>query len=324
MTPQEFGELIRAHREAKGLGIEELASRFKLSVSTVRGIEEGSLDRMPHAVYAKGFVRAYAQAVGVSPEDLQNGLSTLFPEEMFADVPTVPGPVSGKAPSPGNRGRAASIFLSLLVLVLVGAAGWYAFSHFDALKGLVTHSFSAASPESDSPRPGSGNASATTQSGAVSPSAGSVSAHPASAASGPAVAARTVPAPEPQSPMSPPTSPRTQEQPRDTLAQQPVAVQDSPRDAQPVPPAASPATEAPLAGGKQIALDATEECWVQASVDGSPSRTFTVYPGETSILPYKTKLVLVLGNAGGVVITHNGKPYAHNSKRNEKKTLTFQ
>lgn len=322
MTPQEFGELIRAHREAKGLGIEELASRFKLSVSTVRGIEEGSLDRMPHAVYAKGFVRAYAQAVGVSPEDLQNGLSTLFPEEMFADVPTVPGPVSGKAPSPGDRGRAVSIVLSLLVLVLVGAAGWYTFTHFDALKGLVSHSFSAASPESDSSRPdggpvGGGSAPAAAQSGTTAP-ANSGAASPASTPSGPAVAARTVPAPEPQA--APPS--RTQEQPRETQAPpQSVAAQETARDAQPAQPAAP---ETSLVGGKQVALDATEECWVQASVDGSPSRTFTVYPGETSVLPYKTKLVLVLGNAGGVIISHNGKPYAHNSKRNEKKTLTFQ
>jgi cytoskeletal protein RodZ len=36
MTSQEFGELIRTQRERKGLTLEELATRFKLSLSTLR------------------------------------------------------------------------------------------------------------------------------------------------------------------------------------------------------------------------------------------------------------------------------------------------
>jgi cytoskeleton protein RodZ len=319
MTPQEFGELIRAHREAKGLSVEELALRFKLSVSTVRGMEEGTLDRMPHAVYAQGFVRAYAQAVGVAPEDLQAGLAVLFSETMVTNVPTVPGPVGRKTPGPGKRGRAVPIVIALLVLVPLCLAGWYAFSHFGALKEVVARPFAAFSPESASSP--AGRPSNARHEPAAPATEISAPAMPASSAS--ETSAQTVPGPEPQV-QDPPRAPeRTGEHP---APPQSVAAQEAVREAQPAPPAVAEASaaDASLVEGKQVAVAAIEECWIQVSVDGSISRTFTVYPGETSVVPYKSRLTMVLGNAGGVTLTHNGKPYSTNGRRNEKKTLTFQ
>mgnify|MGYP003623962889 CR=1 FL=1 len=86
-------------------------------------------------------------------------------------------------------------------------------------------------------------------------------------------------------------------------------------------PALSPP---PAVEGKHVIIQAREECWVQATVDGASTRSFTVYPGETSLLPYKRKVSLVLGNSGGVNLTHNGKSYKISGRPSEKRTLVFE
>ena len=310
MTPEEFGELIRTHREAKGLSIEELASRFKLSVSTVRGIEAGSLDHMPHAVYARGFVRAYAQAVDVPLEDLNAGLAALFPEEIFADVPTVPGPLSGKPPKPErNGGNIARALVALLVIAALGGGAWYGFSRFDDVKEFISRSLPSTSPAIESSPANAPERETPRQS-----PAGNVS--PATAQ----------PAPAPRVPETAVSSALAPPQSVEQAREEPVRPQTAaaPEPAPEARPAAPDAADSSLVSGKQVAIEATEECWVQVSVDGGGLRTFTVYPGETSVLPYKNRMTLVLGNTGGVAITHNGKAFPNNGKRNEKKTFTFQ
>ena len=303
MTPEEFGDLIRAHREAKGLGIEELASRFKLSLSAIRAIERGSLSDLPHAVYARGFIRAYAQAVEVSPEELSAGLAALFPDETFAEGPSTPRYAGNSPTMPFNRRNRSftGVFVALIVLVLFGGAGWLAYSNFDTVKDFVAQPFSALtqpSGDDDAPSP---------------PSPETSVAEP--------VPAPVLPAPDVS-----------------------FAGQVPPQDVQDAPVAPAPAiqlaaaVEAPAANtagqtevapaapvsGNHIVVLAKEECWMQVSADGEGTRTFTVYPGESSILPYKRRLTLVLGNAGGVSITHNGKAYPVSGRRNEKKTFSFQ
>ncbi len=315
MTPQEFGELIRVHREAKGFSIEEMASRLKLSRSIARAIENGNLDDMPHAVYARGFVRAYAMAVEVAPEDLDAGLASLFPEEVLAEIPTTPGPVSGKVSHyRGGGGRLAGVVLLLLVVGVLCGAGWYLYTHFDGIREVVMRPLSAASPMPDS---------ATAETAA---DAGAVSEPPA------VQAAENITAPPVREPVPqirpealPDAAPEANTQ--ETPPAPPVAAAGPATVDAAVPqpaPALPSLAENRLVAGKQVGITAKEECWVQVSADGGGTRTFTVYPGETSVLPYKNRMTLVLGNAGGVTLTHNGEPFAHNGKRNEKKTITFQ
>lgn len=300
MTPQEFGELIRFQREAKGLDMEQLASRFKLSVSTLRAIEEGSMDRMPHVVYARGFVRSYAQAVGVSPEDLEAGIEALFPRDAFDDAPATRSRIS-KPPRPRGRGgdKLVALLLIVVVVVLPLVGGWFVFSKYgDQIMEMIKKPLSATSS------PTSGSASARAQ-----------------------LPVEQVEAVIPETP-----EPLTQAMPDvvDAPAQENESAPQSADDALPTEQAVQEApVPAPTANvlpveGKQVLIKAREECWIQVMVDGAGSRSFTLFPGETSALPYKHKITLVLGNMGGVDITHNGKPYSVTGRRSEKRTLVFQ
>jgi hypothetical protein len=84
--------------------------------------------------------------------------------------------------------------------------------------------------------------------------------------------------------------------------------------APPVPPAAEqPSTPAPGSGtiasptGIRAAFQLTGDCWIQATVDGTVVRAETVSEGTSFRLRAKRRLDLVLGNAGGVLLTVNGE-----------------
>lgn len=295
MTPQEFGELIRTQREARRLTVEDLAMRFKLSASTLRDIERGKLDHLPHAVYARGFVRSYAQAVGVTPEDLEVGIEALFPRHLFDDVPTIPGPINAKPPRPGRDGGDKLVRLALLLafLALPIVSGWFVITKYgNNIMELIKRPFSATPAGLPAPIPEPAHSAAAPVAPPVRPA---VSANAAA-----------------------PADPASVEPPPQAAAPTPASADET----APSPATASPA-DIPI-DGKHIVIQAREECWVQASVDGEGTRTFTLYPGETSVLPYNRRISLVIGNAGGVSLVHNGQPYAMAGRANEKRTLVFQ
>jgi cytoskeleton protein RodZ len=83
--------------------------------------------------------------------------------------------------------------------------------------------------------------------------------------------------------------------------------------APPAPPAAvqspSPAqgSRAAAPTGIRAAFRLTAACWIQATVDGNVVMAETVSEGKTFRLRANRRLDLVLGNAGGVRLTVNGK-----------------
>jgi len=63
-TPQTVGERLRAHREAQGLSLAEVASRTRVPLRHLEAIEASEFGGLPSSTYAVGFVRSYARAVG--------------------------------------------------------------------------------------------------------------------------------------------------------------------------------------------------------------------------------------------------------------------
>ena len=64
LTLADFGALLRERRIHKGL-TENVAAELKITSRLVKAIEEGDMESMPHAVYARGFIRAYAKLLAV-------------------------------------------------------------------------------------------------------------------------------------------------------------------------------------------------------------------------------------------------------------------
>lgn len=67
-----------------------------------------------------------------------------------------------------------------------------------------------------------------------------------------------------------------------------------------------PAAEVPPIG---ITMDFTEDCWVEAVIDDEPRLSELHVQGESLRLEAERRVVLTLGNPGGVHIEVNGLPY---------------
>jgi transcriptional regulator with XRE-family HTH domain len=62
------GEIFKQARLKKGLSLEEIEKRTKIRVKYLLAIEENDFAKIPQATTSRGFIRNYAQALGLSSE----------------------------------------------------------------------------------------------------------------------------------------------------------------------------------------------------------------------------------------------------------------
>jgi len=60
-----LGERLKRAREAKGMSLDDVASRTRIPIRHLQNIEREDWDALPAATYAVGFTRNYANAVGL-------------------------------------------------------------------------------------------------------------------------------------------------------------------------------------------------------------------------------------------------------------------
>jgi cytoskeletal protein RodZ len=65
-----FGRWLLQERELRGLPREEVAKLTRLPPGTIDALESGDPERMPPKAYVFGYLRTYAGAVGLDPDDV--------------------------------------------------------------------------------------------------------------------------------------------------------------------------------------------------------------------------------------------------------------
>ena len=63
-----IGAYLRRERELRHLSLEELVQITRIPLRMLQRIEDDKFDELPGEVFARGFLRAYARAVGLSPD----------------------------------------------------------------------------------------------------------------------------------------------------------------------------------------------------------------------------------------------------------------
>jgi cytoskeletal protein RodZ len=120
-----FGRYLLRERDLRGLSPEDVARVTRLAQAVIDAIESGDPERMPPRGYLVGYLRSYAGAVGLDPDDV-----VLRYQEAagLEDPEPVPGPAragarSVAAPSRASRRRlaiAAVVVLLLVAAVVIG------------------------------------------------------------------------------------------------------------------------------------------------------------------------------------------------------------
>lgn len=107
-----FGRWLRQQRELRGLSVEAIAKTTKIPPTLVGALESGQAERFPERVFLLNYIRSYATAVGLSPDEAVN---------RFHEIPEAP---RAEAFDPAalevdRRTRASSAMWSTIATVLV-------------------------------------------------------------------------------------------------------------------------------------------------------------------------------------------------------------
>jgi len=63
-----FGETLKRERELRQISLREIAEATKINLRYLDALERDDFRHLPGGVFNKGFVRAYAQFIGIDPE----------------------------------------------------------------------------------------------------------------------------------------------------------------------------------------------------------------------------------------------------------------
>ena len=78
----DFGARLREARERRGLTLRVMADTTKISVRALEALEKNDISRLPGGIFSRAFVRAYANEIGLDPEQTVAEFITRFPDEI--------------------------------------------------------------------------------------------------------------------------------------------------------------------------------------------------------------------------------------------------
>jgi len=277
------GDELREARRALGISLEEMAEQLRISRRYLDALENGRVNDLPGLAYGTGFVRSYAQAMGLDAPDLVRRFRQAAGEQSQGKDLVFPEPVP-------ERGVPAGAIIMLGAVLAVGAyAAWYWWSGpsertVDAVPALPPRMEEAAREAGQPPLPAPPSPAAPP---AGAPAAGQTTAATAGAPTTPAR----------------PTAPPQQASPQMGESASP------PAPAAPAPPPVAAPTGQPAApAANAIVLRATQEVWVQVreARSGRVLVSRVLRPGETYEVPQEPNLLLTTGRAEGLTIEVDG------------------
>jgi cytoskeleton protein RodZ len=333
-----IGELLQERREDLGLDLDEIGAMLRIKAAYLAALEQGRTHDLPGPTYAIGFVRAYAEFLGLDAEPVLARFKAEAAGITARPDLALPVPL-GERSLPGG-----ALVLVALIVALCGYGIWYYLSTEERSRPERVASVPAAlQPPSSGPvlvpPPNPSAPSPAAAQSAPPPSSpqpqqqpqpslfgAAAGPNPATAAASPAPAPATPPAPAapvPAAVIMPAASPSSTApvtngaaRPNGPAPSQQTAAQTSPAT-QPAAAASAglaPATAAaappaaPTAGGGRIAIRALADCWIQVRApDQSVVFSRVLRSGEVYNVPARSGLSLRTGNAGALEISVDGK-----------------
>lgn len=89
MSNEELGKALAEARNARGLTLRDVERDTRISGKYLEALEEGRLDALPAPVYARAFVRTYAQYLGLNAAAMVQRMPGARPEPEMPPLPEV-------------------------------------------------------------------------------------------------------------------------------------------------------------------------------------------------------------------------------------------
>lgn len=130
-----IGERLRNAREARGWTLADVEQLTKIRGVYLQALEEEQFDRLPGGIYARGFLRTYAVALGLDPNELLQAYPRAFraAEQPIVGVHPVEVPIRPAAPR--SRLRRIALYgagVLLLAVIVLSIIGYQQLRQFNA------------------------------------------------------------------------------------------------------------------------------------------------------------------------------------------------
>jgi cytoskeleton protein RodZ len=269
--PGEVGDLLRASRLRHGQELADVARALRIRIVYLQAIEDARYEDLPGTVYAIGFIRSYAEHLGLDGEHLVERFKADASGQRATRKPLMTFP----AMVPEN-GIPRGAVITMGALILIGAYGaWYFLSTKDMyVADLIPPVPDAITRALEAGRTG---IAAVTDRARNDPSAAAARQTEQKVAEQKAAEPKAVVEPAPVVPAPAPAAP--------SIAAPPPAVPSAaispppaaaPSSAQPVPSAAQP-VQAPVAAADAASHDEDDD-----EVERTPPPSLATTPAQTS------------------------------------------
>ncbi|MHB8509963.1 MAG: RodZ domain-containing protein [Candidatus Dormibacteria bacterium] len=116
-----LGSTLRQARESRELPLREVEWATRIKADYLQALEDEQFDRLPGAVYARGFLRSYATYLGLDPEPLVAEYNGTQPAaaQIVSTRPAVGHQGQAIAVTPGKLAAAALLVVAVIFSVYV-------------------------------------------------------------------------------------------------------------------------------------------------------------------------------------------------------------
>ncbi len=327
MSLLEIGQTLKTERKRQKLSLEDVYSATKIGLDILMAIEEAESDKLPHHVYTRGFIRNYADYLGLSGEELVRAFDEAMQEDDGAgphgEARSGEGKRSGRSRRDRPRTWPSVVLILILILVLVGLVNFF----FLSPPGDRAKRGSQPSAAENATRAGNGTPAENATRAGNATQKGTPS---EDAPSGEANASRG----EPASP--------EQAEGEGSGAEERVTETESEQTSPPSPASEEAEATAPSAEAEQevegnrtsrenatdrvpsheLRIVASEACWLSVDVEDGVG-DFYLEPGEERTISFRGTGTFLLGNAGGVTLYLDGEEYSIEAESGEVREVTL-
>jgi transcriptional regulator with XRE-family HTH domain len=88
-----FGARMRQHREQRNVSIATVADQTKIKASLLEALERDDISHWPPGIFRRAYIRAYASAIGLDPDNVIREFLEVYPEPV--EIVEAPPPPTG-------------------------------------------------------------------------------------------------------------------------------------------------------------------------------------------------------------------------------------
>ena len=160
------GELLEQARRERGLSLRDVEDATKIRTRYLEGLEREDYSMLPDQVYVQGFLKTYANYLGLDGEELaqdfrqrraprrERGLNLERPRTSEFERPMMsPGGLAGAERRRISGAAILTVVLALILMVLLGGALYYVGSRSAATPGTDEPASVEPAPSEREPRP---------------------------------------------------------------------------------------------------------------------------------------------------------------------------